>query len=192
MIMKYYYKDISQNARIRVRAFVPLIEAVYKSGGAMAAKPLVVKGVNYSLEIERIIGIKDKQGEVKIYLFWRDDGEKHLQEIGIVREESHLVRGSYVYYFLYGRYKSKKLYYIGNEFKSREVFSHRYTTQNQSERQRTLHWLGVDSPYRRNGKEYYRDRLTPYGRKCERYDTNELKAYKRVYEWLGKGIKETA
>ena len=184
--MKYYYTDIKNNAQIEVKTFLPLIEAVKNGGRAKAVKPLVVGGVLYSLELEPIVAEMDEEGKITLTLFWEDDGEKHSQEIGIIREESHLVSGSYVYYFSYSRYKSKKLFYIGNGFKSREVFSHRYAVQRKSRRQRELYLLSKEQPYRRNGKEYYRDHITPYGKRCEKYEIAELKALNNLYKRLAK------
>lgn len=176
--MKFYYKEINHNARIDVKTFVPLIKAARNGVKVTSETPLVVEGLFYKLKLEPIIEI-DGQERITLTLKWEDDKEQLSQTITIIKEESHLVAGTYVYYFLCGSEKCKKLFYIKNEFKSRKTFPHRYESQTQSPKQR--YEARVRYPYRRYGKTRYKNKLTPYGKRCTQFEMNKLSSLTQLF-----------
>lgn len=164
-----YYTILHQNPQIRLCWFVPLIKRAQSTGKSVTTKEAIpLNGLDYTLYfVPKVTAGAD--GEITLYLSWEDDGEQHRQQITILQEESNLVAGSFVYYFLCPHgYKCKKLFYIGNRFRSRRSFRHSYGRQRQSHHQRAI--SPYPEPYRDYGKRYYRGELTPYGKRCLRYE----------------------
>ena len=173
-----YYSSLYNNPQIRLCWFLPLIRAAERTGESYSLKePVELCGLDYSLYLTPEIRI-DEGRLLSLTLRWEDEGEQHSQTIPIVRRESNLIRGSYVYYFLcpFG-YKAKKLFYIGSSFRSRRAFAHRYRQQTLSRQRREVARGSGEEPFRRYGKEYYRGRLTPYGKRCKRYEKNAERAF---------------
>lgn len=169
-----YYSSLHHNPQIRLCWFLPLIRAAERTGRAYGLKePVELSGWDYSLFLTPEIRINE-DGLLALTLRWEDEGEQHSQTIPIEREESHLIKGSFVYFFLcpFG-YKSKKLFYIGSSFRSRRAFPHRYRQQTLSRQMREAERGRGEEPFRRYGKEYYRGKITPYGRRCKRFLEDE-------------------
>lgn len=167
-----YYRNLHSNPSIRLNWFAPLIKRVIETGKKVKAKePLPLKGLDYTITFIPVVDI-DIDGLITLTMEWMDEGQLYKQRIPIIQEESNLISGSFVYYFLcpYG-YKSRQLFYIANRWRSRRSFRHSYNNQNQSHLQRTFNHS--PEPYRRYGKEYYRGELTPYGRRCLRFTEKE-------------------
>lgn len=171
-----YYSTLQYNPSVSIRCFAPLIKRTIKTGQRTTTEePLPFIGVGYTLFVTPAV-TKNVDGLLTLTLEWEDRGETYKQEIPILQEESNLIPDTYIYYFLcpYGGYKSRKLYYIANRFRSRRSFRNRYSSQSRSHRQRVFTHL--HEPYRKYGKEKYRGKLTPYGRRCLRYEEKECKA----------------
>lgn len=167
-----YYRNLHSNPSIRLNWFVPLIKRAIETGKEVTTKePLSLNGIDYTITYFPVVAI-DRNGQITLTLEWSDEGQYYKQRIPILREGSNLISGSFVYYFLcpYG-YKSRQLFYILNRWRSRRSFWHSYNSQNQSHRQRIFNHS--TEPYRRYGKEYYRGELTPYGKRCLRYEEKE-------------------
>lgn len=168
---KEYYTNLHSNPSISLRWFIPLIRRVVETGEAVTTKkPIPLNGLDYTLYFTPVI--MSREGAINLILKWEDEGETYRQSITILKEDSNLIPGSSVYYFVcpFG-YKSRKLFYIANRWRSRRSFSHSYSSQNQSHHQRTFNHLA--EPYRRYGKGEYRGKLTPYGKRCLRYEQKE-------------------
>lgn len=166
-----YYRDLHYNPSIRLRWFVPLIKAAIETGKEVTTKePLSLDGLENTITLTPVVAIRD--GLITLTLEWRDEEQLYKQRVLILQEESNLRSGSFVYYFLcpYG-YKSRQLFYINNGWRSRRSFRHSYSTQNQSHLQRSFNQL--PEPYRKYGKKRYRGELTPYGRRCLRFEEKE-------------------
>ena len=165
--------------RLRLSRFLPLLRATDETGRETYSQtPLTLRGGGYSLYILPRVS-KGEDGGLLLSLRWVYGGqsEAHGQDVPIIREESHLVPGTYVYYFTCpSGCKCKKLFHVGGRFLSRRAFSHRYYEQGRSRQQRATDSLMEEQPYRTNGKEYYRGRLTPYGARCIRYEYRQLRA----------------
>ena len=180
-----YYTILHQNPQIRLCWFLPLIKRAVETGKGITTKePIPLNGLDYTLYFVPEVQA-GANGEITLSLQWEDEGETYRQQIPILREESNLVSGSFVYYFLcpYG-YKSKKLFYIGCKFRSRRSFRHGYSSQNQSHHQRDIN--STPEPYRRYGKQYYRDKLTPYGKRCKRFEEKEERQFEAIMTFIGK------
>lgn len=182
---KKYYRNLHSNPSIRLNWFVPLIKRVIETGKEVTTKePLSLKGLDYTITFFPVVAI-DIDGLITLTIEWRDEGQLYKQRIPILQEESNLISGSFVYYFLcpYG-YKSRQLFYIANRWRSRRSFRHSYNSQNQSHHQRTFNHS--PEPYRRYGKEYYRGELTPYGRRCLRFEEKEERTEEAFLERAAK------
>ena len=158
-----------------------MIRRAERTGEGITTKEQIpLRGLDYTIYFKP--EVKTSGGSLSLTLRWEDEGEQHSQTIPIVREESHLISGSFVYFFLcpFG-YKAKKLFYIGSSFRSRRAFSHRYYRQNLSRQRREVSKGSGDSPYRRYGKEYYKGRITPYGKRCKRFLENEERSLQAFY-----------
>lgn len=116
-------------------------------------------------------------------LTWEDteDGEKLSQEVKVVEEESNLIPGSHIYYFRSpgtSSQKCRKLYLIGSTWRDRRTFRHHYYCQNWSRYDRDL--TAREEPYRPRGKRTYRGKLTPYGKRCQKYEEREEKRWRTL------------
>ena len=177
-----YYRNLHSNPKINLRLLLPLIKAAEQTGQPYGLKePVSLSGWDYTLFVAPEIWI-DEDRLITLLLKWEDEGEQHSQTIPILREESHLISGSFVYYFLCGGYKAKKLFYIGGQFRSRKSFPHRYPGQNLSRRSRETRYR--QNPERKYGKQRYRGRLTPYGLRLQRYYERESRAAQGIVEYL--------
>lgn len=180
-----YYRNLHSNPSIRLNWFVPLIKRVIETGKEVTTKkPLSLKGLDYTITFFPVVAI-DIDGLITLTIEWRDEGQLYNQRIPILQEESNLISGSFVYYFLcpYG-YKSRQLFYIANRWKSRRSFRHSYNSQNQSHLQRSFNHS--PEPYRRYGKGHYRGELTPYGRRCLRFEEKEERTEEAFLERAAK------
>lgn len=180
-----YYRNLHSNPSIRLKWFVPLIERAIETGKEITTKKAIsLNGYDYTLYFTPVVRT-DPDGQISLTLKWRDEGESYTQTITIVQEESNLISGSFVYYFLcpFG-YKSKQLFYIASRWRSRRSFRHSYSSQNKSHRQRDFNHL--TEPYRRYGKERYRGELTPYGKRCLRFEEKEERAEEAFLETTAK------
>lgn len=176
-----YYTNLYQNPQIRLCWFMPLIRRATETGEGVTTKnPLPLRGLDYTIHLTPEVRVAD--GRITLTLRWEDEGEQHSQTIPIVRRESNLIRGSFVYYFLcpFG-YKAKKLFYIGSSFRSRRAFPHRYRQQTLSRQRREVARGNGEEPFRRYGKEYYRGKITPYGKRCKRFLENEERSLQAFY-----------
>ena len=185
---EYYYLEIYRNPYIRLRWLMPMIKAAERTGKAYGTtKPIELEGWGYTLNL--FPEVWPGTEELTLILRWEDEGESHTQTVRILRRESNLISGSYVYYFRcpFG-YKAKNLYYIHSGFRSRRAFPHRYRLQDMSKQRREIAMGSVEKPYRKYGKEYYRGKLTPYGRRCLRYERNAERSFMACYAVV-KGIK---
>ena len=171
--MGYYYTILHQNPQLRLNWFLPMIKKAVETGEWVTTKePLPINGLDYTLYLTPVA--KTDGRRITLSLNWEDDGENYTQDVTIRRERSNLKFGYYVYYFLcpYG-YKSRKLFYILKEWRSRRSFRHGYSCQRLSHHQRETSYLSQEEPYKLWGKPYYRDRLTPYGRRCQKYENKQ-------------------
>lgn len=184
---------LNANPSLRLRWFVPLIKAAEKWGRVYQEKYIVLSvtdsgsGSSYTLSITAEVEVTDT---ILLTLRWKDEGAQQTQTIWILKEESHLISGSYVYFFFCDGYKSKNLYYICSKWKSRRDFPHRYYDQIITRRRRQLR--PKESPYKDYGKEYYRGKITPYGKRCKKYDAREYKFAQIMYDMFVSGIHKKA
>lgn len=183
----YYYKSLHNNPQIRLCWLSQMVKAAVRDGASHGT--LKIDGWGYTLSLS--LDIRAADGRVALTLKWKDEGERHSQTIPIVRRESNLIRGSYVYYFLcpFG-YKAKQLFYIGGSFRSRRSFPHLYRLQTLSRQRREIAKGSGEQPYKRYGKEYYKGKITPYGKRCKRYEENEERALLAFYSQAQKIIKK--
>lgn len=193
-----YYTDLHRNAELKLCWFAPLLRLAAKSGKAVRARPTTeqpvrASGYDYTLTFTKIELTPDPDPDAWLYyllLEWEDEGEAYRQRITIQAEESNLIKGSEVYYFLCASgNKSRTLFYIGNVWKDRRSFRHRYGYQTRSRQQRELNLFhqthGEQPPYKRNGKEYYRGKLTPYGKRLQRWYEKEERGFKALQNFVG-------
>lgn len=128
----------------------------------------------------------------KLLAKWADrEGRKRAQTIPVVWRESNLRTGSRVPYFLLGCYQCRTLYSDGTGLYSRHQFKHFYYRQHLSRKSRELFRTGNGDPHRKNGKEYYRGKITPYGRRLQRYEENRKREDSACYTALAKLFGQT-
>lgn len=184
--------NIEDNPRIGLSLLSPLLKAVAKTGKAHSVvETFYIHGYDYTLRTRFSAAMEN--GSIYLTIDWTRDRE-FSQKIEIIQEESNLVKGSYVYYFLVDGYKSRKIYYVGGIWKSRRAFRHLYAQQGQSRLMREFQLLNRENPYTPKGKEYYRGKITPYGKRLKRYNEATIYGIKRVGEFLNrtsKRIKES-
>ena len=176
-----YYKQIQANPHFTLRNFLPLIKKSMEDGVKYGyTTPVELGGVAYSISFE--------PQHMKLTIAWSEDGEKYSREIRVVQRESNLpsCSGSYVYYFLCPRtlQQARVLYRVGSFFWSRRAFKAVYPLQMVSKHNRDIG--AREEPYRRNGKEYYRGKLTPYGKRCIRYEKHEERQLQALQHFLSK------
>lgn len=175
-----YYKVLHNNPSISLRTLLPIIKMAEERGdGAFmefAPKDFGVETSDYTITFTTI-SISLKDGKIKLCFKWNfQDSNKttsHTQNIDVIAEKSNLVASSKVYYFLCPvmHLKSRKLFCISNVWVCRRAFPHRYAHQNESHNQRLIQYN--KEPYRKYGKTHYRGKLTPYGKRCKKYEFRE-------------------
>lgn len=176
-----YYRDLYSNLHFSLSLVAPLIRKAVEVGKFCYTAEAITKN-DYSLRFSfdpstMELTIKCKEG----------DGEEFEQKVKVIAEKSNLpsLSGSKVYYFICPRQgvKCRKLFKIGSYFWSRRAFKASYPNQRESRNNREIAF--VEDPTRKGGKEYYRGKLTPYGRRLQRYDERtdaQLAAMQRVFK----------
>lgn len=178
-----YYLQLDQNPQLRLRWFKPMIRRALESGQPVRLKsPVSIPGVGYTLSLRPEVRVERNQ--IALYLRWEDCGERYFQRIDILRQRSNLIAGSSVYYFFCQGYRSRKLFYLCGQFRSRRSFRHVYPEQMESHGDRAISYR--EEPYRKYGKPVYRGKLTPYGKKCDKYEQNEEARAAAMYAHLGR------
>ena len=173
-----YYPNIRQNFHLEVKRFAKLLDAVADRRTAIDGFTETYtdvygekQEVAYSIDATKI-----DAGELYLIPSWtdRETGKRLQQRIRVEQQESHLIAGAHVYYFLcpVSYQRCKKLYLICNGFRCRKTFRHYYLRQHQSHRERIITY-DEDAPYRAYGKKYYRGKLTPYGKRVQRWESKE-------------------
>ena len=166
-----YYRYLHDNQRIDLYGFLPMIKRAVETGEGVTTETEIPLYNRYGEDLYYRPIVTIEEGRIYLSLEWVDGGEERSQRIEILKQESNLVSGSYLYYFLcpFG-YRCKQLYYIGGEFRSRRSFKYYYPSQAKSKAQRERSVLSEDEPYRRYGKTHYKGKITPYGKRCKRYE----------------------
>lgn len=125
----------------------------------------------------------------KLTLSYVYNGEHMSYDVPIVERRSNLGRGV-VRFFMCPTTNTlcRKLYLIDGRFVSRRaVHGAVYRKQTQSRRWRVIAdgWMRDDFvPYRRYGKPLYRGKLTPYGKRIQRYQEMEKRSCIGWLDWL--------
>ena len=120
---------------------------------------------------EREYHLVYKHGESpRIELSWGDDEERSKMETIFFKSKPSNLKNGTTYYFVCPRTGAlcRRLYFTDRYITSRKGFRKPlYLSQARSHKQRDLF---PTEPYRENGKMYYRGKLTPYGKRVERYE----------------------
>lgn len=116
------------------------------------------------------------------FIVINEEGKKTIQTIRVTEAESNLMNGSKVYYFVCMGYRCRTMYTEGERLYPRASFKHIYDRQKMSRLQRDLSPLR--EPYKKYGKMYYLDRITPYGRRVERFKRHEDKGLSALVSHL--------
>lgn len=111
-------------------------------------------------------------------------GKEIKQKIEVIEEDSNLRNGSKVYYFSCRGRKCRTLYSDGTGFYPRASFRHIYEKQKRSRKDREIAYM--DDPCRAYGKETYRGRLTPYGKRLQRYKEHETRVCNSFLKFISK------
>lgn len=167
--MAEYYIQIKANPHFTLSYVSPLLKFATKREKAYTIEDCMKIGsITYSVgfdPLESVFTIK-----------WAEEGRRNEQKIYVVGEPSNIrsLSGTFVYYFICPRtgVKCRTLYkMMGGGFYSRKALPRAYyPIQMESKENRYIHYDKNNAPYRRYGKEYYRGRLTPYGKKCQRHE----------------------
>ena len=128
-----------------------------------------------AFNIEAVIGVSgDSVGIEKFIFKWEDRGEKRSEAVRIASRPSNLINGALCYYFVcpYTGKLCRNLYTDGRVLISRFGFTHTYSQRNMSKSSRNLiravEAMAETDKEQRYRKEYYRGKLTPYGRRIRK------------------------
>ena len=161
--MRYGSTNIDCLIRLRLSLFLPCIKQGMEEGRDLT----LTLNVNH-LSYGRICYFATFYKDAMAFVFrWAYDGQERRQLIRIMEQESNLANGSKVLYFLCGGHRCRTLYSDGRGLYSRNQFSHHYGQQGEGRLDRTIRHL--DNPERKFGKETYRGKVTPYGRRLQRF-----------------------
>ena len=183
MVTITYHKNLNSNPHFSLRNFAPHIKRAIKEGEEMYyTQPLELGGVGYTISFE--------PKEMIVKIGWTEEGEKYEYKVKVLQERSNLpsLSGSMVYYFICPRtgQKARVIYRVGNYFWSRRALDARYYLQTLSRHSRTISHR--EDPHRKNGKEYYRGNLTPYGKRLKKYYDHEEQVVEELSKFLSKSI----
>lgn len=185
---EYYYTNIKANPHFTLKDVSPLLKFALQRQEAYSLKDgMEIGDITYSVGFNPL--------EWAFTLKWEEEGRRYEQNIYVVGEPSNIrsLSGTFVYYFLCPRtgVKCRTLYKIGGRgFYSRKALPKAlYPIQKESKALRYIRH-GYDEPYRRHGKEYYRGKLTPYGKKCQRYEVAVERSEEDLITWTSKLVKK--
>lgn len=187
-----YCKQIWQNPHFRLKNFSTLIKKGVEVGLPCEYNtPLTLGGIEYFASFY--------PKEMKLKLLWEEDGKEQTQKIQIETRKSNLspTSGADVYYFVCPTTKKlvRTLYKVDivdsgcGRFVSSHVFPHLYPLQMKSKNSRETYY--GEEPYRKGGKWHYRGKLTPYAKRCIRYEEQYEKSITALFaQYCGDDIKE--
>ena len=152
------------------------------------ALALVANNVRVSITLSTTYNVEatiNENAEIESFLFkWEYDGVKREQRVYITARPSNLHKESACYYFLcpFTSHPCRKLYTDGKILISRYGFRHTYSDRKQSKQERELtaviNAMQFTDQDHRHRKEYYRGKITPFGRKM-------MKSYNTLTRYLG-------
>lgn len=187
--MPQYYTQINANPHFSLRFVSSLIkQAIRDKTYYEAVDGMELGDITYS------VGFDPEKRELT--LRWRERGREHRQRIGITSKPCNIrsLSEAVVYYFLCPETQTKcRVLYkmIGGGFCGRKALPKAlYPLQMKSHINRYLHYPpDSKEPYRRNGKEHYRGKLTPYGRRCQRWEAAKDRQDETFYNCIKKTIR---
>lgn len=172
-----YYKTLKSNPYFSLKDVSILIKKGVIEEKISKTRTVYLGGMPYRFSFNPSI--------MTLTIEWEDEAI-YRQDIHIIAESSNLPSqsSSNVYYFVCPGtgLKCRTLYKIGSYFLSRRAFYAIYPQQMKSKRKRIISYR--EKPYRKNGKEYYRGKLTPYGKRCIRYENRENRLYEELEKYL--------
>ena len=184
----YYSTNIKANPHFSFKYVSPLLKfALQRQKEYFLKDCMKIGDITYSIGFNPL--------EWAFTLKWEEEGKRYEQNIYVVGEPSNIrsLSGTFVYYFLCPRtgVKCRTLYKIhGRGFYSRNALPKAlYPIQIESKKFRDIRY-SYKEPYRRHGKEYYRGKLTPYGKKCQRYEEAVERSEEAFITWTSKFIKK--
>ena len=175
-----YYKNLKANRSIKISNFVPLFKLAKEKRKTIELDDVQL----YICGVRTKISFDPFEYELK-FTFKSNEGEEITRTIDIVEETSNLPNSKgKIYYFLCPRSwkKCRILYKINTHFWSRRGFKAYYPQQMDSKILREV--TPKKEPFRKYGKEYYRGKLTPYGKRCERFYEYENKRASKFMEYV--------
>lgn len=164
---------LNELGRVKLSDFRNMIRESRKSG-----KPMITNfnlcGLSY-----RAIFAPDK---MILYLNWKRNGDEYVEKIRLSEAKSNLNLNPVLYFICpHSGRRCRKLFTDGFKFFSMKALSRgfTYSERNESKRYRGLSKVMKEPPSTSKRKMYYRGRLTPFGRKMEKYwsqDPEEIEA----------------
>lgn len=122
-----------------------------------------------------------------LFVFTDRAGAQQVRKVVLLREPINLGRGSVLYFLCpYTGHKCRKLFLDGYTIASRYAFSHVYSYQKQSHKNRLLDGRAFDMnhPETKGRKPIYRGELTRYGKRVLRYYKKIEQAEKKLLLYL--------
>lgn len=156
-----YYRQLDWNPSISIGFFSDWISMI-RAGHASGSMIFDFQGQTMKAEFD--------SASMQMLFMWHDGHRNVTQAIEVVRMQSNLYEDKCFYLFKhpYCWKMSRTLYLIGDTFLPRELFAYHYYSQHRSHLERTVYYQ--PDPSRAYGKKFYRGMLTPYGRRCDKYD----------------------
>lgn len=165
-----------------MRDISPILKAALKERKSIVVDDAItLDGIHYSIGF-------DPQHD-NFTFRWEEDGEQRSQSIRVVAKQCNLLMRARLYYFVCPITSARCIYLYkaigGGFFSIKAMPNARYPMQMLSPKQRRLHSPPEEeAPYKHYGKRIYRLKLTPYGRKCKRYEQAQERAEHNLEQLL--------
>lgn len=171
--------------RIKLSDFKPLIKEAISRGKPMQGSGKVGSGHIGAFSLD--CSFFPDEMRLSITLTDEEGTQTAKQSIRVKAEKSNLI-GSNVFYFVCNGFKCRTLYSDGRGFYSRKAFSHSYSSQRKGHRQRIASPKEVE-PIRKGGKMYYKGKLTPYGKRVQKFNAYEERREGLFFEEIYKKFR---
>lgn len=185
--MDKYYRVNEYNACIKIADFLAKIYEL-KPETELKLEKMKVKGRGYSLELNPTLKM-DSDENITLTLVWNDNVE--LKQTIQIEREVFGMRKAYRYFFRRKDKRFRNLYYIENCFKGSKEFGGYPLTTGKTKMEKIKLILRKGNPEKKGGQRWCQGKLTPYGRRCVKYEMAQMEMIKFLYGELTQTQKDT-
>lgn len=143
---------------------------------------MTLSGKNIILNIQPSL-ISDNNGNVTLHLSWNDNNSEHKQDIEILKDVHAYIGGRMAeyYFFKTGELKCRNMYYHEGAFKNQHDFPSMNKCRTNNRMKAKMERIRRGNPERKGGHRFCKGELTPYGKRCVRYEIARLEMLKHLY-----------